>query len=160
MAKMNLFGEEFRNKKVDSGYSEGAFAPIYTPREGVFPEVGELYDARRYYELLRNINRHTELSEDVKTFLTLAAARHVVLDFSKIADYYATADKEVQELMEDSALVIVDLDKAIEKGFVTLSQRILEIARGVGNARFPKGSTVEDIDVDYYKREMGVTIDE
>ena len=33
----------------------------------------------------------------------------------------------VQELMEDSALVIIDLDKAIENGFVQLTNSVKEL---------------------------------
>ena len=48
------------------------------------------------------------------------------LTYEKIADYYAHSEKNVQELMEDSALVIIDFDSAITKGFVKLSQAIDE----------------------------------
>jgi hypothetical protein len=45
----------------------------------------------------------------------------------KIAEYYANADKEVQELFEDSALVIIDFKSAIKNGFTKLSKRIEEM---------------------------------
>ena len=37
-------------------------------------------------------------------FLKLAASRHIVFYYGKIADYYAKADRDIQELMERSAL--------------------------------------------------------
>ena len=40
---------------------------------------------------------------------------------AKIADYYAHASKEMQELMEMSALVIVDFDKAYQNGYMKLA---------------------------------------
>jgi len=46
------------------------------------------------------------------------------MNFELIANYYAHASKECQELMEDSALVIIDFEKALEKGYVTLSDKI------------------------------------
>ena len=50
------------------------------------------------------------------------------------ADYYAHASKEMQELMEDSALVIIDFGKAIEKGYIRLSDEIRnEYTREYGN---------------------------
>ena len=41
-----------------------------------------------------------------------------------IADFYAHSNKEVQDLMEESALVIIDFDKAIENGYVKLSKEL------------------------------------
>jgi hypothetical protein len=57
----------------------------------------------------------------------LTAGRHVKLNFQLIADYYAHSDRVVQELMEDSALVIVDIDNAIANGWVNLSKKLDEI---------------------------------
>jgi hypothetical protein len=54
----------------------------------------------------------------------LAAYRHIIFSFAKIADYYAHSSAEMQELMEQSALVIVDFDKAIEYGFVALNNQL------------------------------------
>lgn len=48
----------------------------------------------------------------------MAASRHVVFRYDRIAEYYCHAPKEVQELMEESALVIIDFDDAIEGGYV------------------------------------------
>jgi hypothetical protein len=45
-------------------------------------------------------------------------------NFGKIAEYYAHAEPNIQRLMENSALVIIDFDKAIENGFVKLSDAI------------------------------------
>ncbi len=49
-----------------------------------------------------------------------------VFDYEQIAEYYAHAPAEVQELMERSALVIVDFGRAIEDGFVRLNQELKE----------------------------------
>ena len=54
----------------------------------------------------------------------LAAYRHIVFDFDKIADYYAKASKKVQELMEHSALVIIDYNDAIANGYAILSEAL------------------------------------
>lgn len=61
-----------------------------------------------------------------KRFLSIAAERHTVFDFRLIADYYAHTNAEMQELMERSALVIIDFDKAIENGYVSLTKNIME----------------------------------
>lgn len=56
----------------------------------------------------------------------MAATRHYGFNYKYIAEYYAQAPKEVQELFEDSALVIIDFEDAIAKGFVEVSQVIHE----------------------------------
>ena len=53
--------------------------------------------------------------------------RSIVFDYGKIANYYAHSEKETQELMENSALVIIDFNKAIENGFVRLTEEINEM---------------------------------
>ena len=41
-----------------------------------------------------------------------------------IAEYYSHANPVVQDLMEQSALVIIDFNKAIELGYVQLSKKL------------------------------------
>jgi hypothetical protein len=50
--------------------------------------------------------------------------RHNVFNYEKIADYYSHASPEMQALMERSALVIIDFEKAIELGYVRLCDEI------------------------------------
>jgi hypothetical protein len=57
----------------------------------------------------------------------LAAQRHNVFSYSKIAEYYAHANEEMQGLMEKSALVIIDFDKAVENGYTKLSQKVISM---------------------------------
>ena len=73
-----------------------------------------------------------DIPPEEKSFLKLAASRHIVFNYEAIADYYAHSDKKVQELMEHSALVMIDIDDAIANGYVKLSRRLNEI-RGDGN---------------------------
>ena len=111
-------------------YSSKVDSPIYKPSRDK-PLVSELYDTKKYEELKAAII-DSELSKRDKDFLIAAAQRHVVFDYSKIADFYAHSDKSVQELMEDSALVIIDFNKAIEKGFVKLYEDFKELANNDG----------------------------
>jgi hypothetical protein len=53
--------------------------------------------------------------------------RHVVFDYGKIAEFYAQSDIETQKLMERSALIIIDFEKAIENGYVELSKKINDL---------------------------------
>ena len=59
----------------------------------------------------------------------------VVFDYKKIADFYAAADENIQELMEKSALVIIDYDDAIKNGFVRHSEKLEAIAKGIFDAK-------------------------
>ena len=56
-----------------------------------------------------------------------AAKRHNCFNYQKIAEYYAGASKEMQELMEKSALVIIDYDDAIANGYVELSETLKKL---------------------------------
>jgi len=105
-----------------SKYSSGIKIPIYEPR-GRSPHAFELCDKTKTARLVEDIN-HVKMPEDVRAFLMLGAQRHLVFNYELIADFYAHASAEVQQLMEDSALVIVDLDKAIEGGYVRLCEEI------------------------------------
>ncbi len=101
-------------------YSRKIAAPIYAVK-GDKPALEQMYDTKRTDELVLEINA-TELPEDEKQFLRLAAQRHTVLWFNQIAEYYAHSSAIVQRLMENSALVIVDFKKAIELGYVKLAE--------------------------------------
>lgn len=103
-------------------YTRKIVAPVYEPSE-TCPELSECVNRDKCDSLVQEI-REAKLPKEVEQFLVMAAGRHIVFDYSKIADYYAHAPKRVQELMERSALVIIDFDKAIENGYVKLSDRI------------------------------------
>jgi hypothetical protein len=108
----------------DETYTRKVEAPAYEPSE-IVPDISELYDYTKTLELAAEI-RNSNLSDDEKRFLMLAAERHTVFDFKKVADYYSHATEEMQDLMERSALVIIDFDKAIENGYVVLTEQILQ----------------------------------
>lgn len=103
-------------------YSKKIDTPAYTPK-GDKPNLSELADLEKYNLMVNRIEQ-SPLPDDEKEFLINAARRHVVFDYAKIAEYYCHASKEMQELMEDSALVIIDFEKAIENGYVILSKQL------------------------------------
>lgn len=108
------------NKADDTAYTTKIDTPIYTPK-GEKPLLKELYNEDRCAELTAKI-KQSNIPEDVKDFLLKAAQRHRVFDYENIAEYYAHADTEVKQLMEDSALVIIDFNRAIELGYVNLTK--------------------------------------
>ena len=122
--------EFFETPEVDSSnkYTKKIMAPQYIPSE-VKPRVEELCGITKYSELIRDINT-SKVSDEEKQFLRLAATRHLTFNYAKIADYYAHATPEMQRLMEQSALVIIDFDDAIAKGYVKLSTTIKDIVEG------------------------------
>lgn len=103
-------------------YTSKIKAPTYEVK-GDKPETVDLLDQTKTSELVAKIMA-ADISKKDKDFLLFAANRHLVFNYERIADFYAHSDKNVQELMEDSALVIIDFDKAIENGYVKLSQEM------------------------------------
>lgn len=110
------------NKDQNNIYTAKIKTPIYEPN-GEKPKIEDLCDITKVSELNKKI-QDADISTEEKFFLTMAAQRHIVFDYAKIADFYAHSDKKVQELMEQSALVIIDFNKAIELGYVKLSEDI------------------------------------
>lgn len=115
---------------ADSKYTKKTQAPQYVPSK-VCPRIEELTNTQKYGKLIAHINQ-SKISEEDKKFLRFAATRHIIFNYSKIADYYAHADKEMQKLMEESALVILDIDDAIINGYVKLSKDIQQIMKESG----------------------------
>jgi hypothetical protein len=103
-------------------YTSAIGAPIYEPKNQR-PHLLTLCDNTKTRGLISEID-DSNLSDDEKVFLRLAATRHSVFHYERIADYYAHSSPEMQRLMEKSALVIIDFEKAIEGGFVRLCDEI------------------------------------
>lgn len=126
MKQQDLFGfDDIELKEEEKKYSFRVRTPIYEP-SGRRVSVYECYDPQKYKRLVRRID-NSNISDEDKEFLRMAATRHIVFNYERIADYYANANKEMQELMEQSALVIIDFDKAIEQGFVQLNDKMRKL---------------------------------
>jgi hypothetical protein len=115
---------------TDTVYTKKIVVPQYTPSNEK-PPIEGLVDYDKYSKLIADINK-SSVSEDEKKFLKFAATRHIVFRYSLIADYYAHATSEMQDLMEKSALVILDVDDAIANGYVKLSKDIRAILEQSG----------------------------
>lgn len=116
------FEEEKLEEEIENKYTSAVNIPQYEV-QGDAPPVPELYDDAKCRGMIEEINA-SELPETEKEFLRVAAYRHVVFDYTKIAEFYAAATSECQKLMERSALVIIDVDDAIANGYVTMSEAI------------------------------------
>jgi len=106
----------------ESKYTTSVGSPVYEPKNKK-PHIMELLDKSKTHRLMKRIEA-SNLPYEEKFFLIDAARRHNVFNYEKIADYYANASKEMQGLMEDSALVIIDFEQAIDRGYVKLSKDI------------------------------------
>jgi len=122
MKQINLFGQEFAPNRDEQKYSSKIEAPIYEPKNKK-PHILELVDKSKAHRLMREIDE-SNLPIEEKNFLIDAARRHSVFNYEKIADYYAHSSPEMQNLMERSALVIIDFEKAIELGYVKVCDEI------------------------------------
>ena len=120
MKQYNLFGR--KKDDNDKKYTSKIKAPIYEPKNKK-PHILELCDKSKYLRLIKEID-NSNISIEDKQFLLDAAKRHIVFNYEKIADYYAHSSKEVQHFMEKSALVIIDFEKAIQLGYIQLSNDI------------------------------------
>ena len=119
MKQFNLFGQEEKSEKK---YTSKIKAPIYDPKNRQ-PNVFELVDTYKAQRLITEI-KNSNVTDNEKVFLIEAAKRHNVFNYELCADYYAHASAEMQNLMERSALVIIDFEKAIQLGYVQLSDEI------------------------------------
>lgn len=110
------------DEALASEYTQKLSIPVYEPK-GDKPPVAALADEAKARELIARIMASSASDED-KAFLILAAGRHVVFDYQQIAEFYCHASEEVQELMEASALVLIDFDKAVAEGYVQMSKKL------------------------------------
>ena len=85
--------------------------------------MSDCVDKLKYLELIEEIE-NSNVSDAQKKFLKMAATRHIRFIYKNIAEYYASADSEMQRLMEHSALVIIDIDDAIKNGFARLTKEV------------------------------------
>jgi hypothetical protein len=111
--------------KEDEQYTKKIDTPLYTPK-GIKPQLSDLYNKSHTEKLLSDITA-ANIPEDIKYFLTLAAYRHTQFNYDVIAEYYCHAEPEIQTLMENSALVIIDFDRAIELGYAKLRDDIADV---------------------------------
>ena len=110
------------DEKDNNLYTKKIVSPIYTPT-GNKPAISELYNLETYNCLMKQI-QECNLDKQTKDFLQIAASRHIVFDYGKIAEFYAHSNNIIQNLMENSALVIIDFNKAIELGYVCLKKEL------------------------------------
>ena len=98
--------------------------PFYTPSE-TQPEINELANLDKTKSLIEKINL-LEVDDELKEILKIRASFFTDFNFQKIADYFHKENKEVQEIFKDLGLVILAPKEALEKGFIELSNFLIE----------------------------------
>lgn len=107
----------------ENPYNRQIHSPSYEPTKDIPPGLNELYNIEKYKDLIIEIES-SNIDGNIKEFLKIAASRHIVFNYENIAEFYCNTDKDVQLLMEKSALVLIDFNKAIENGFVLLTEQL------------------------------------
>lgn len=113
------------NEVLDETYTSKVKPPQYEIT-GEEPNINDLVDDYKVNQLIEEIKK-SNVTDEQKEFLIKAAQRHLTFNYSNIAEYYAHQDKEMQELMEKSALVIIDIKDAIANGYAQLSGTLEEM---------------------------------
>lgn len=138
LLKDSGYDQAFLNDLLDSVGGAGDYdgpeenpytTAVMTPQYeivGEEPLISELYDDTKLRALHADIDA-AELPEDIRYFLKVAAYRHVVINFRKVAEFYPHVSAEIQQLMEDQALVIIDFDDAMRQGYIRLKSLLAEL---------------------------------
>ena len=134
---LNIDMEMFDFNKLGTGSGENPYTQkINIPQyeiTGEKPDILELVDDEKTNELIEEIKK-SNVTKKEKDFLIQGAQRHLIFKYKKIAEYYANASEEMQELMEKSALVIIDFDNAIANGYARMKSEIDKLRDGELNA--------------------------
>lgn len=117
--------DNIKETEQDDIYTKNTNIPEYEPKNEK-PNENQLYNNQKTKELLDKINKSNATKKE-KEFLINAAHRHIVFNYQNIADFYAHSNKEIQELMEDSALIIIDFDKAIKGGYTQMNKELEDL---------------------------------
>lgn len=107
---------------VDDKYVQKTNIPQYEI-QGEEPSINDLFDLTKTDALIEEIE-NSNVTDEQKKFLIEAAKRHTVFNYRKIAEYYAHQNVEMQNLMEKSALVIIDYENAIKNGYTVFCDEI------------------------------------
>lgn len=141
MLKSEINELDFHNFDFDFGFQDetedekkynAETPPMEYEITGDAPLIDELYNLEKTELLQKEINE-ADVAVEIKRFLIEATHRHTVFNYGNIAEFYAQADKKVQELFEKSGLVIIDKDSAIANGYVKLSKTMNEIRKAEKN---------------------------
>lgn len=123
--------EDVEVEVEDSKYTRKVSIPVYEIK-GEEPEISEMIDTNKADKFIKQI-QEMDIPDEMKKFLIDSATRLYEFNYSKIAEFYAHQNKDVQDIMEKLALVLIDVDKAIENGYVKMNSIIEDIFQSERN---------------------------
>jgi hypothetical protein len=123
--------EDVEVEVEDSKYTRKVSIPVYEIK-GEEPEISEMIDTNKADKFIKQI-QEMDIPYELKKFLIDSATRLYEFNYSKIAEFYAHQNKDVQDIMEKLALVLIDVDKAIENGYVKMNSIIEDIFQSERN---------------------------
>lgn len=142
--------DEATSEMLEAGRITGSPA-YYQPLSGLFyeprmpepPDIAAIMDLSDYRAALEEINR-ADISEEEAAFLRLAATRLIRFRYDLIAERYAHMPEEVQALYRRLALVIVDGEYAIERGWLRVMQTLSEAVIAINALGGPSADEEDD----------------
>lgn len=124
-----VWGDGGGGGDYDPNYTKAINIPQYQV-VGPEPEITQLWDDTRTRALRDDVNAaHAadRIGDELRDYLLAAAARHTVFNYRLAAEFYPHASAEAQALMEQTALVIIDVGDAIRLGYAKLAASVLEL---------------------------------
>jgi len=113
---------EFYRENTRYNYSTKVF---YEPI-GLNVDLKDAIKTAETDRLLKLISE-SKLSDEEKKFLSYTAYRFTEIRFDYLAEIYSKSkNEELKKIFEELLLVIIDFDKAIERGFVQIDEAIAE----------------------------------
>lgn len=98
---------------------------IYEPK-GDMPDIKDCVNLEKMDFVMEAI-KNAKVTKEEKRVLEICAYRFAEIDFSKMAEYYCHASKEMQKAMETNFLVIIDANEARERGFIEMRKDLLSL---------------------------------
>ena len=126
---MDILGDEKEEEKsfMDwDKYTMKVDTPIYTPL-WLDISISDMINCDKQKELEERI-KNSDLSEEIKDFLIKCSYRFIEYNYKNIAEFYAKSSLDIQNFMEDLALVVIDYNKAIEDWYTALKSFLDDIA--------------------------------
>lgn len=120
---VEILKNDTNEEEKESIYTSKITSPIYEKQLNEKPKIEDCLNTEKRNKFFEKIKK-LDCSDEEKSFLYNCANRFLEFNYRNIAEYYCHSNKEIQDIMEDMALIIIDYNKAIEKGYIELSVNI------------------------------------
>lgn len=111
----------------DTQYTTKIETPIYEPI-GIDINLKDCCNTEKAQSYIDEILKLNIKDKELKEFLINSATRLYEFNFKNIAEYYSNLkDKEIKDMFEKLALVIIDYNKAIENGYIECVRQLTNL---------------------------------